>query len=60
MEVWIRYYDFGKKKTVRGLRTIEDDFDSDDQSKDKVMKSCNEESSVSKQRAGDVNKMTRR
>lgn len=27
MEVWVTYYDFGKKKTVRELRTI-DDLDS--------------------------------
>ena len=48
MEVWVSYYDFGKKKAVRELRTIDDDFESDNQSKNIDIKVSKEESSVSK------------
>ena len=41
MEVWVTYYDFGKKKTVRELRTI-DDSDSVDLLKSKKIENNNE------------------
>lgn len=43
MEVWVTYYDFGKKKTVRELRTI-DDSDSVDALRGKKTEPNNEES----------------
>lgn len=43
MEVWVSYYDFGKKKTERKLRTI-DDLDSVDALRDKKTEPNNEES----------------
>lgn len=47
MEVWVTYYDFGKKKTVRELRTI-DDLDSVNLPHGKRIELTNEEGILEK------------